>query len=69
MPLPDSIYRRLLIVLPREFRREAERELLDTFADARARARSRGLVARLMFWPRLCADLVVNLPRQHPQQR
>ena len=60
MPLPDSIYRHLLIVLPRELRREAEPELLATFAEARTRARSRGLMVRLMFWPRMCADLMAT---------
>src|SRR5688572_4553595 len=54
------LYRRLLAILPRAFRREAEHELVETFRESHARATLRGGFVRLRFWFRTVADLVVT---------
>lgn len=56
---PEALYRTLLYLLPRDFRREAGHEMTETFRLARARTYARGGFARLLFWPFVLADLVV----------
>ena len=56
----ERVYQRLLCVLPQEFRHEAEPELLETFRAWHARVPSRSPGARLAFWWRVAADLVVT---------
>jgi putative ABC transport system permease protein len=55
----ERVYQRLLGVLPPAFREEAEPELLETFRASQARVPAR-LGARLLFWWRMAADLVVT---------
>jgi putative ABC transport system permease protein len=57
---PEQFYRRLLILLPRPFRREAEAELIETFHEARMRARARGAAALILFWVRAVLDVFVT---------
>ncbi len=54
----ERTYRRLLILLPRGLRREAQADLLDVFRDAHARAASGGPAARARFWIRMTANLL-----------
>jgi putative ABC transport system permease protein len=56
----EAVYRGLLRFLPRPFRGEASADLVATFRAAHARAISRGLLARLSFWPRTLADVLVT---------
>ncbi|MGE5836595.1 MAG: hypothetical protein ACM4AI_19130 [Acidobacteriota bacterium] len=64
----ERVYRRLLVVLPSDFRDEAADELLDTFRRSHARVASRGLAARAGFWCRIVADLVVTSGAERMQQ-
>jgi putative ABC transport system permease protein len=57
MPKAERIYRRLMIILPRELRREAEPDLLEVFRDGHARAAARGAGATVRFWFWTIADL------------
>jgi putative ABC transport system permease protein len=54
------VYQRLLWVLPPAFREEAGPELLETFRASHARVPAGSIGARLIFWWRLAADLVVT---------
>jgi putative ABC transport system permease protein len=56
----ERVYQRLLAVLPRTFRAEAEPELLEVFRASHARVRRRSSIVRLTFWWRVAADLVVT---------
>ena len=56
----ERFYQRLLWVLPAAFREEAEPELLETFRASHARIAPDSIPARLRFWWRLAADLVVT---------
>ncbi len=56
----ERVYQRLLRVLPPEFRDEAEPELLETFRASHARVSATSPAARLVFWWRIAADLVVT---------
>jgi putative ABC transport system permease protein len=64
----ERVYRRLLVVLPSDFRDEAADELLDTFRQSHARVASRGLAARAGFWCRIVADLVVTSGAERMQK-
>src|SRR6185295_14628092 len=55
----ERFYRRILLLLPRSLRHEAEAELIDTFRPLYARARVQGRVALARFWIRMIADLIV----------
>ena len=54
----ERTYRRLLGILPRRLRRDAEPDLLDVFRDAYARTAPAGRLALLGFWIRMTANLV-----------
>jgi putative ABC transport system permease protein len=56
----ERVYRGLLALLPGAFRQEAEAELIETFRHSYARVSGRGLRARLLFWCRMAADVVVT---------
>lgn len=53
----DQLYRRLLVLLPRPVRQEAEAELLDVFRPLHARAVRRGAHGLVLFWIRVLVDL------------
>ncbi len=57
---PVRLYRRLLVVLPRDFRREAEDDMVETFRAAARRAARRGPAGRAAFWVLIAADLAVT---------
>src|SRR4026207_220456 len=64
-PLVDiatGIYRLLLTCYPRRFRREAERELLESFRESWARARRAGPTARIRLATMLLLDFVGSAP-------
>jgi putative ABC transport system permease protein len=65
----ERLYRRLLSILPRGFRCEAERELIETFRQARARAADQGRRAQVRFWMRTTADLVVTARAERRARR
>ena len=56
----EYVYQRLLRVLPATFREEAAPELLETFRASHARVPPGSPLARLTFWWRIAADLVVT---------
>lgn len=60
MPRQELFYRRLLILLPKSFRREAEPELLETFRVSRDRARTRGPLALIWWWCVTMVDLALT---------
>ena len=55
---PDEIYRRLLVLLPRRVRHDAEAEFLEVFRPLHARAARRGGLNLILFWIRTLADLI-----------
>ena len=65
----ERLYRCLLLVLPSRLRREAQDELIDTFAQEYQRVMARGPVARTTFWARMAADLVVTAAAEHLDRR
>ena len=60
MPAAERWYRLLLSLLPAAFRAEAEPELMETFRQAHARARTAPFVTRATFWGRMAADVAVT---------
>lgn len=56
----EALYRLLLLLLPRRFRREAADELVEVFRDGRAHAARAGRPALLRFWVRAVADVLVT---------
>ena len=55
----ERTYRWLLLLLRRAMRREAETELVETFSQAYARARTGGGLVVTRFWLHIVADVVV----------
>lgn len=68
-PRGTRVYCALLRLLPRDFRRDAGRELVEVFVAARARARERGGVALAAFWARTLLDLAVTASAEHAARR
>jgi len=58
MAMSERAYRRLLVLLPRRLREEAEHELVETFRLLHARTKAGGPLARGRFWVRMIADLL-----------
>ena len=56
----ERFYQRLLVLLPAAFRDEAGAELLEVFRASHARMPAGSIAARLSFWWRTAADLVVT---------
>jgi putative ABC transport system permease protein len=59
-PRAARVYRRLLVLLPRGFREEAESDLLEVFRDAYARVAAGRRRDRAVFWLRALLDLAVT---------
>lgn len=56
----ERLFRLLLLLLPRSFRREARGELIDVFRQRYPGARAAGAKQLLAFWMRTVADIVVT---------
>lgn len=65
MTLLERLYRLLLCLYPRSYRREYADPMATHFRDLLRDAQERGALAVLWLWTRLLLDLVTTAPREH----
>ncbi|HEY7055435.1 MAG TPA: ABC transporter permease [Vicinamibacterales bacterium] len=63
-----ALYRLLLVLYPREFRRRYSQELLEVFDQESASARHRGIAGAARFWTAILRDLVTTAARLRLRQ-
>jgi putative ABC transport system permease protein len=61
----ERVFRALLLVYPREFRKRFGEEMVDFFLARRIDQHRRGSGAMLRFWLHLIADIALNAPTLH----
>jgi putative ABC transport system permease protein len=61
----ERVFRALLVVYPREFRRRFGEEMVEFFLARRVDQRRRGSAATIRFWLHLVADIAINAPTLH----
>ena len=64
-PGAERLYRRLLALLPNDFRDRFEPDLADLFRDKYRAARARGIHALPASWIRITIDLAVSAAAEH----